>query len=161
MGHSNQRWLRPASRASFGNWQGRRLVTPVLGINLTSRRLSLTRTLRRMEAMPELKTEFIPLLPLNNAVVLPGMIVTIPVEREEAGAASAAARGGDGLVLLVPRGEGKWTSSGTGAKSEDSRKLPNGVAGLLLRGLPGASVGSAAAGYGPARRVLAQEAQDL
>ena len=53
--------------------------------------------------MPELKTEFIPLLPLNNAVVLPGMVVTIPVEREESGAAIAAAREGDGLVLLVPR----------------------------------------------------------
>src|SRR5438552_17747096 len=77
--------------------------------------------------MPELKTEFIPLLPLNNAVVLPGMVVTIPVEREEAGAAIAAAREGDGLVLLVPRVEGKYASIGTVAKIEDSRKLPNGV----------------------------------
>src|SRR6202165_5977136 len=126
MGHSHQRWLRPASRASLGHWRGGRVVTPVLGINLTSRRLSLTRTLRTMEAMPDLKTEFIPLLPLNNAVVLPGMIVTIPVEREEAGAAIAAARAGDGLVLLVPRGDGQDASIGTVAKIEDSRKLPNG-----------------------------------
>src|ERR1700687_2355689 len=161
MGHSHQRWLRPASRASFGNWQGRRLVTPVLGINLTSRRLSLTRTLRRMEAMPELKTEFIPLLPLNNAVVLPGMVVTIPVEREEAGAAIAAAREGDGLVLLVPRVEGKYASIGTVAKIEDSRKLPNGVDVAILQGLHRGSVGSAAAGTGPALRVLAQEAKDV
>src|ERR1700674_4425580 len=144
-----------------GHWPGRRLVTPVLGINLTSRRLFLTRTLRRMEAMPELKTEFIPLLPLNNAVVLPGMIVTIPVEREEAGAAIAAAREGDGLVLLVPRVEGKYASIGTVAKIEDSRKLPNGVDVAILQGLHRASVGSAAAGTGPALRVLAQEAQDI
>src|ERR1700674_1691601 len=144
-----------------GHWPGRRLVTPVLGINLTSRRLSLTRTLRRMEAMPELKTEFIPLLPLNNAVVLPGMIVTIPVEREEAGAAIAAAREGDGLVLLVPRVEGKYASIGTVAKIEDSRELPSGVDVAILQGLHRASVGSAAAGTGPALRVLAQEAQDI
>src|SRR6202049_217287 len=161
MGHSHQRWLRPASRASFGNWQGRRLVTPVLGINLTSRRLSLTRTLRRMEAMPELKTEFIPLLPLNNAGVPPEMVVTIPVEREESGAAIAAAREGDGLVLLVPRVEGKYASIGTVAKIEDSRKLPNGVDVAILQGLHRASVGSAAAGTGPALRVLAQPAADV
>jgi ATP-dependent Lon protease len=114
-----------------------------------------------MEAMPELKTEFIPLLPLNNAVVLPGMVVTIPVEREEAGAAIAAAREGDGLVLLVPRVEGKYASIGTVAKIEDSRKLPNGVEVAILQGLHRASVGSAAAGTGPALRVLAQPAQDI
>jgi ATP-dependent Lon protease len=114
-----------------------------------------------MEAMPELKTEFIPLLPLNNAVVLPGMVVTIPVEREEAGAAIAAAREGDGLVLLVPRVEGKYASVGTVAKIEDSRKLPNGVDVAILQGLHRASVGSAAAGTGPALRVLAQPAQDV
>jgi ATP-dependent Lon protease len=114
-----------------------------------------------MEAMPELKTEFIPLLPLNNAVVLPGMVVTIPVEREEAGAAIAAAREGDGLVLLVPRVEGKYASIGTVAKIEDSRKLPNGVEVAILQGLHRASVGSAAAGTGPALRVLAQPSQDI
>src|SRR6266849_2157011 len=111
-----------------------------------------------MEAMPELKTEFIPLLPLNNAVVLPGMVVTIPVEREEAGAAIAAAREGDRLVLLVPRVEGKY---GTVAKIEDSRKLPNGVDVAILQGLHRASVGSAAAGTGPALRVFAQHAEDV
>src|SRR6266849_5496395 len=114
-----------------------------------------------MEAMPELKTEFIPLLPLNNAVVLPGMVVTIPVEREEAGAAIAAAREGDGLVLLVPRVEGKYASIGTVAKIEDSRKLPNGVEVAILQGLHRASVGSAAAGTGPALRVVAQPAEDV
>jgi ATP-dependent Lon protease len=89
------------------------------------------------------------------------MVVTIPVEREEAGAAIAAAREGDGLVLLVPRVEGKYASIGTVAKIEDSRKLPNGVEVAILQGLHRASVGSAAAGTGPALRVLAQPAQDV
>ena len=111
--------------------------------------------------MPELKTEFIPLLPLNNAVVLPGMVVTIPAEREEAGAAIAAAREGDRLVLLVPRVEGKYATIGTVAKIEDSRKLPNGVDVAILQGLHRASVGSAAAGTGPALRVFAQHAEDV
>jgi ATP-dependent Lon protease len=111
--------------------------------------------------MPELKTEFIPLLPLNNAVILPGMVVTIPLEREEARAAVAAAREGDRLVLLVPRVEGRFASVGTVAKVEDSRTLPNGVDVAILQGLHRAAVGSAAAGTGPALRVLAQPAQDV
>src|SRR5712671_4379497 len=111
--------------------------------------------------MPELKTDFIPLLPLTNGVVLPNMVVTIPLEREEAQAAVAAARQGDGLVLLVPRVGGRYAGLGTVAKLEDSRKLPNGVEVAILQGLHRASVGSAAAGTGPALRVIAQPAEDV
>jgi ATP-dependent Lon protease len=111
--------------------------------------------------MPELKTEFIPLLPLNNGVVLPNMVVTVPLEREEAQAAVAAAREGDRLVLLVPRVEGRYASIGTVARIEDSRKLPNGIEVAILQGLHRATVGSAAAGTGPALRVLAQPAADV
>ncbi len=111
--------------------------------------------------MPELKTEFIPLLPLNNGVVLPNMVVTIPLEREEAQAAVTAAKEGDRLVLLVPRVEGRYASIGTVAKLEDSRKLPNGIEVAIFQGLHRAAVGSAAAGTGPALRVLAQPASDV
>src|ERR1700674_5351307 len=111
--------------------------------------------------MPEVKTDFIPLLPLTNGVVLPNMVVTIPLEREEAQAAVAAARQGDGLVLLVPRVGGRYAAIGTVAKLEDSRKLPNGIEVAILQGLYRASVGSAAAGTGPALRVVAQPAEDV
>ena len=111
--------------------------------------------------MPETKTEFIPLLPLNNGVVLPNMVVTIPIERDEAQAAIAAARDGDRLVLLVPRVEGRYARIGTVARLEDSRKLPNGIEVAILQGLYRATVGSAAAGTGPALRVLAQPTTDV
>src|SRR2546421_12170090 len=111
--------------------------------------------------MPELKTELIPLLPLNNGVVLPNMVVTVPLEREEAQAAVAAASEGDRLVLLVPRVEGRYASIGTVARIEDSRKLPNGIEVAILQGQYRASVGSAAAGTGPALRVMAQPAADV
>jgi len=111
--------------------------------------------------MAEVKTDLIPLLPLNNGVVLPNMVVTIPLEREDAQAALQAARAGDRLVLLVPRVEGRYASLGTVARVEDSRKLPNGVEVAVLQGLYRATVGSAAAGTGPALRVVAQEAYDL
>jgi ATP-dependent Lon protease len=111
--------------------------------------------------MPELKTQFVPLLPLNNGVVLPNMVVTIPLERDEAQAAVAAAREGDRLVLLVPRVEGRYARLGTVARLEDSRKLPNGIEVAILQGLYRATVGSAAAGTGPALRVLAQPAEEV
>ena len=103
--------------------------------------------------MPELKTDLIPLLPLNNGVVLPNMVVTVPLEREEAQAAVAAARSGDQLVLLVPRVEGRYASIGTVAKLEDSRKLPNGVEVAILQGQYRATVGrSGAARHGATGR---------
>src|SRR3989449_3757207 len=111
--------------------------------------------------MPELKTELIPLLPLNNGVVLPNMVVTVPLEREEAQAAVAAAGEGDRLVLLVPRVEGRYASIGTVAKVEDSRRLPNGAGVAVVQGQYRAAVGSAAAGTGPALRVTAQPAADV
>jgi ATP-dependent Lon protease len=111
--------------------------------------------------MPELKTELIPLLPLTNGVVMPNMVVTIPLEREEAQAAVTAAREGDRLVLLVPRVEGRYANIGTVARLEDSRKLPNGIEVAILQGLYRASIGSAAAGNGPALRVTAQPAEDV
>src|SRR5260370_35795004 len=99
--------------------------------------------------MPELKTDFIPLLPLSNGVVLPNMVVTIPLEREEAQAAVAAARQGDGLVLLVPRVGGRYAAIGTVSKLDDARKLPNGIDVAILQDLNRDSVGGAAAVTSP------------
>jgi ATP-dependent Lon protease len=111
--------------------------------------------------MSDVKTDFIPLLPLNNGVVLPNMVVTIPLEREEAKAAVQAARETDGLVLLVPRVEGRYATVGTVARVEEARKLPNGIEVAVLQGLYRASAGSATAGTGAALRVHAQPQPDL
>ena len=111
--------------------------------------------------MPDTKTDLIPLLPLNNGVVLPNMVVTIPLEREEAQAAVRAARAESGHVLLVPRVEGRYASLGTVARIEDARRLPNGMEVAILQGLYRASVGSAAGGTGPALRVLARQVADV
>src|SRR5437660_12307128 len=111
--------------------------------------------------MAEVKTDMVPQLPLNNGVVLQNMVVTIQLEREDAQAALQAARAGDRLVLLVPRVEGRYASLGTVARVEDSRKLQNGVEVAVLQGLYRATVGSAAAGTGPALRGVGHEAPDL
>lgn len=111
--------------------------------------------------MADQKTELLPLLPLTQGVVLPHMVVTIPLEREDAQAAIQAARSGDRLVLLVPHVEGRYATVGTVARLEKAASLPNGVEVAILKGLYRASPGSAEAGTGPALRVLAQPMADV
>jgi len=114
-----------------------------------------------MDAMTEQNTELLPLLPLNQAVVLPHMVVTIPLEREDAQAAIQAARSGNRLLLLVPHFDGRYATVGTVARIEKATSLPNGVEVAILKGLYRASPGSAEAGTGAALRVLAQPVADI
>jgi ATP-dependent Lon protease len=89
----------------------------------------------------ELKTELLPVLPLDDAVVLPHMGVTIGLEGEGQRAAIEAAKRGNGLLLLVPRLEGRFADIGTVAKVEDSGKLPTGADVSVVRGLYRARLG--------------------
>ncbi|MCU1356686.1 MAG: ATP-dependent protease La Type [Acidimicrobiales bacterium] len=74
----------------------------------------------------------LPVLPLPNGVVLPGMVLTIALESEEAKAAVAAA-GDDGRLLLVPKVEGRHANVGTIASIESTGQLPSGVPALVVR----------------------------
>ncbi len=90
--------------------------------------------------MPDTTTQILPLLPLKEGVILPHMVVTISVDSDssdESFEAIAAARRGDGYVLLVPRIDDKYASIGTVAKLEDSQKagLPDTEDVLIVRGL--------------------------
>ncbi|HSP10661.1 MAG TPA: LON peptidase substrate-binding domain-containing protein, partial [Candidatus Dormibacteraeota bacterium] len=53
--------------------------------------------------MADLTTELLPILQLDEVVVLPGMTVTLAVETDSQRAAVEAAQGGNRLLLLVPR----------------------------------------------------------
>ena len=103
--------------------------------------------------MAELNTTTLPLYPLSGGVVLPGMVVTMQVDDEEARVAVAAAEAGDGRLLLLPRIESRYADVGTIAKIENSADLPNGVRGLILRGVERAKVSGAAVGSGKALQV--------
>ena len=83
----------------------------------------------------------LPMLPLTTGVVLPQMVVTIALETDEARTAAAAASAGDGMLLLVPRLDGRYAHVGTVARIESTGELPNGVEALVLRGLHRAVVG--------------------
>ena len=86
-------------------------------------------------------TTALPLLPLASGVVLPGMVVTMAIESDEARAAIDATGSSDGRVLLVPRIDDRYARVGTVAKVEDSGELPSGLRAVVVRGLHRAVVG--------------------
>jgi len=86
----------------------------------------------------------LPLLPLDDRVILPHMTVPVAVESEGARAAVLAARQTDGLVVLVPRIEGQYARVGTVAHIEESGRLPDGRQASVFRGLYRAVLSSGA-----------------
>src|SRR6476659_1076148 len=98
--------------------------------------------------MSDLDTLTLPLLPLTTGVVLPGMVVTLTIESDEAQAAVEAADGGE--LLLVPRVGDRYARIGTVAQVEDVGRLRNGTEALVIRGLHRAIVGLGVPGTGRA-----------
>ena len=88
------------------------------------------------------KSELLPVLPMDDVVVLPHMTVTLAVEGDSQRAAIEAARQGSRLVLLVPRLDGKFGSIGTVARLGDSGELPTGAEAFMIRGEYRARLGS-------------------
>jgi ATP-dependent Lon protease len=76
----------------------------------------------------------LPLLPLDDRVILPHMTVPVAVDSESARAAVLAARQTDGLVVLVPRIDGRFARLGTVAHIEESGRLPDGRQASVFRG---------------------------
>jgi ATP-dependent Lon protease len=79
----------------------------------------------------------LPVLPLRNGVVFPHMVVTLRIETDEGSKAAAAARGSDGLVLLVPRVSGSYASVGTVARIQNDD-----ADAIVVEGIARARVGA-------------------
>jgi ATP-dependent Lon protease len=128
--------------------------------------------------MATIETSTLPLVPLNAGVVLPGMIVTLALETPEARAGVEAARGSDGLVVLVPRqspseglaGHGSdgangghgptYARVGTVAKVENTADMPGGQRAAMVRGLHRAVIGAGVASTGNALWVSLERAEE-
>ncbi|MFB3739580.1 MAG: LON peptidase substrate-binding domain-containing protein, partial [Candidatus Velamenicoccus archaeovorus] len=98
--------------------------------------------------MATIETQALPLLPLTTGVVLPGMVVTLTVESDEARRAVTASESSGGELLLVPRVGNRYARIGTVAKVEDVGRLQSGLEALVIRGLHRAIVGTGVAGTG-------------
>lgn len=98
----------------------------------------------------------LPVLPLDDEVVLPGMVVPLDLSdtevRAAVEAAQAAARedGGKPEVLLVPRIDGTYTGIGVLGTVEQVGRLSDGDPGALIRGRDRVRIGAGTSGPGAA-----------
>ena len=110
------------------------------------------------------ETLTLPVLPLDDEVVLPGMVVPIELSDPEVRGAVEAARNSGGLgrgpgirseesarILLVPRiGDRGLAGVGTLAVIEQVGRMPGGTPGAVLRGVSRVRIGSGTTGPGAA-----------
>jgi ATP-dependent Lon protease len=75
----------------------------------------------------------LPVVPLSDAVLLPGTVATLTLDSDDARAAVANARSGDGRVIVVPYLEGRPARVGVVAEIEQVGQLPTGAEAAILR----------------------------
>ncbi|TDU89399.1 ATP-dependent Lon protease [Kribbella voronezhensis] len=93
----------------------------------------------------------LPVLPLDDVVVLPGMVVPVRLADTEARAAiDAAQASGQDQVLLVPRLDGKYAKAGTLGEIEQIGRLPGGAQAAVIRGVARVQIGAGTTGPGAA-----------
>ena len=100
----------------------------------------------------------LPVLPLTDGVLLPGMVVPVELDSEaqaavDAARAAVSEAGGirsEPRVLVVPRLDGGYAAVGTVAVLDQVGRLPGGEPGALLRGTGRARVGHGVTGPGAA-----------
>ncbi|SFK65625.1 ATP-dependent Lon protease [Streptosporangium canum] len=100
----------------------------------------------------------LPVLPLDDEVVLPGMVVPLDLSENEIRAAIDAAQAladNKPEVLLVPRIDGRYGSVGVRAVVEQVGRLPGGEPAAVVRGVDRVRVGSGTTGPGAALWVQA------
>ncbi len=111
------------------------------------------------------ETLTLPVLPLDDDVVLPTMVVPLETDDAEVRASIEAARTaaeGDARprLLLVPRIGGRYAPAGTLAVVEQEGRLPNGKPGAVVRGVARVKIGAGTVGPGAALWVLATVAEE-
>jgi len=111
------------------------------------------------------ETLALPVLPLDDVVVLPGMVVPIRISGADASAEAraavdAATTAANHQVLLVPRLDGKYASVGTLAEIEQVGRLPGGERAAVVRGTKRVRIGTGTTGPGAALWVNATVADD-
>ncbi|GIG00353.1 endopeptidase La [Catellatospora citrea] len=92
----------------------------------------------------------LPVLPLDDAVLLPGNVVAVALQPDTQAAVDAARASGDKTVLAVPRLDGEYGSYGVTAVIEKVGRLPSGERAAVLRGVTRARIGSGVPGPGAA-----------
>ena len=92
----------------------------------------------------------LPVLPLADAVLLPGMVIPVTLDAGTQAAVDAARAAGDNTLIAVPRLSGEYGAVGTAAVIEKVGRLPSGEPAAVIRGLSRARIGSGVPGPGAA-----------
>jgi ATP-dependent Lon protease len=105
------------------------------------------------DTVPESAT--LPVLPLDDDVVLPTMVVPLDTSDPEVRAAIAAARAAADSeakprLLMVPRIDGRYAPVGTLGVIEQEGRLPDGKPAAVIRGLARVKIGAGTVGPGAA-----------
>jgi ATP-dependent Lon protease len=101
----------------------------------------------------ELMTEFqenLPLMPITQGVVFPGMIVPLALETDKARAAVDAAGSAGGRLVLVPHIDRRYSSVGVVAEIVQSGEAAGGTRVVVVRGQHRVTVGAATPATGEA-----------
>ena len=106
------------------------------------------------------KTFELPVLPLADEVVLPGMVAPIRLDPEAQAAVDAAQSAADSRLILVPRIDGAMGAHGLLAVIEQVGRLPNGEPAAVVRGLQRAQIRTGVTGPGAALWVQAAPIDD-
>ena len=106
------------------------------------------------------ETMNLPVLPLADEVVLPGMVAPIALEGDARSAVDAARSAADSRLVIVPRVSGEYGADGVLATIEQVGRLPNGEPAAVLRGLQRARIGVGVTGAGAALWVQAAVVED-
>jgi ATP-dependent Lon protease len=75
----------------------------------------------------------LPVVPLADAVLLPGTVATLTLDTDDTRAGVANARSADGRVIVVPYLEGRPARVGVVAEIEQVGQLPTGAEAAILR----------------------------
>jgi ATP-dependent Lon protease len=102
----------------------------------------------------------LPVLPLTDEVVLPGMVAPIALDPEAQAAVDAAQSAAGSRLILVPRVGGAYGAYGLLAVIEQVGRLPNGDPAAVVRGLQRARIGAGVSGAGAALWVQATTIDD-
>jgi ATP-dependent Lon protease len=102
----------------------------------------------------------LPVLPLTDQVLLPGMVIPVTLDAGTQAAVDAAQTSGDKTLLAVPRLDGEYGPVGTVATIEQVGRLPSGEPAAVIRGLRRARIGSGVPGPGAALWVDATVIED-
>jgi ATP-dependent Lon protease len=102
----------------------------------------------------------LPVLPLNDNVLLPGMVLPVTLDSQSQAAVDASASSAGKQLLVVPRLDGVYSAVGVLATLEQVGRLPSGEPAAIVRATGRARIGTGVPGAGAALWVEATPVED-